>query len=97
MKRRRPRKKPVTVVCRCEEVQEAELRDAIRAGFHSLEELKRLLRVGMGHCQGRGCLALIARMVEAETGIPARSQKSPFPRPPLKPLPIGLLGGWKDD
>ncbi len=65
---------------------------AIRDGHHSLEEIKRVLRTGMGHCQGRGCLRLIARMIEEETGIPASEQKMPRPRPPLKPLPLGMLG-----
>lgn len=87
----------VAVVCRCEEVTEQEVRQAIRNGHHSLEELKRVLRTGMGHCQGRGCLRIVARIVEEETGIPAASQKMPFPRPPLKPLPLGMLGRWQDE
>jgi hypothetical protein len=61
-------------------------------GYHSLEAVKRVLRTGMGHCQGRGCLELIARLIQEETGIPAAGQKMPRPRPPLKPLPLGLLG-----
>ncbi len=85
------------VVCRCEEVTEQEIRQAIRQGHHSLEELKRVLRTGMGHCQGRGCMRIIARLIEEETGIPAASQKLPFPRPPLKPLPLGMLANWKDE
>jgi hypothetical protein len=51
----------------------------------------------MGHCQGRGCLKLIARMIEQETGIPAASQKLPTSRPPLKPLPLGVLGKVEDE
>jgi len=80
------------VVCRCEEVSEADVRRVIRMGYHSLEAVKRVLRTGMGHCQGRGCLKLIARLIQEETGIPASEQKMPRPRPPLKPLPLGLLG-----
>jgi bacterioferritin-associated ferredoxin len=85
------------VVCRCEEVSEEEVRRAIRMGYHSLEAVKRVLRTGMGHCQGRGCLKLIARLIQEETGIPASEQKMPRPRPPLKPLPLGLLGSYKSD
>jgi bacterioferritin-associated ferredoxin len=84
-------------VCRCEEVTEDEVRKTIRGGYHSLEELKRLLRVGMGHCQGRGCLRLVARLVQEETGTPAANQVQPRPRPPLKPLPLGLLGRYRDE
>jgi hypothetical protein len=66
-------------------------------GYTSLEAVKRVLRTGMGHCQGRGCLRLIARLIQEETGIPAASQRLPFPRPPLKPLPLGLLGSYADE
>lgn len=85
------------VVCRCEEVSEAEVRRVIRMGYNSLEAVKRVLRTGMGHCQGRGCLKLIARLIQEETGIPASEQKMPRPRPPLKPLPLGLLGSFRSD
>jgi bacterioferritin-associated ferredoxin len=87
----------LVTVCRCEEVSEADVRRVIRMGNHSLEAVKRVLRTGMGHCQGRGCLRIIARMIQEETGIPASSQKLPFPRPPLKPLPLGLLGAFQSD
>lgn len=93
----RPRRHGPVVVCRCEEVTEDEVRKAIRAGYHSLEELKRVLRTGMGHCQGRGCLRIIARLVAEETGKPASDQRYPSSRPPLKPLPLRLLGSYHDD
>lgn len=92
---RRGRK--TAIVCRCEEVTEVEVREAIRRGYHSLEELKRVLRTGMGHCQGRGCLRIIARLIQEETGIPASSQQYPGSRPPLKPLPLGFLAAYRDD
>ncbi len=90
---KRKTRRPVTVICRCEEVTEQQVRDAIRAGHRTLEQVKRVLRTGMGHCQGRGCLRIIARIIQEETGHPASEQKLPVPRPPLKPLPLGLLGG----
>ena len=83
----------LTVVCRCEEITEDEIRQVIRRGYTSLEEIKRILRCGMGHCQGRNCLVPIARILSQETGIPVSQMKFPRPRPPLKPLPLGLLGG----
>jgi bacterioferritin-associated ferredoxin len=82
----------VTVICRCEEVTEDEIRQVIRRGYTSLEEVKRILRCGMGHCQGRSCLVPIARILSQETGTPVSQMKFPRPRPPLKPLPLGLLG-----
>jgi len=68
-----------------------EVEQAIQAGYHSLEELKRVLRTGMGHCQGRGCLRIIAGILQEKTKVPIAAQKFPTSRPPLKPLPLGLL------
>ena len=93
----KPRQSGPVIVCRCEEVTEMEIRQAIRQGHHTLEELKRVLRTGMGHCQGRGCLRLIARLVQEETGRPTSGQKLPTSRPPLKPLPLKLLGEYRDE
>lgn len=86
--------KQVTIVCRCEEVTEDEIRQAIREGHQTLEQVKRVLRTGMGHCQGRGCLRIIARIIEEETGFPASEQRMPTSRPPLKPLPLELLARY---
>ena len=46
----------------------------------------------MGHCQGRSCLVIIARMLSQATGVPVREMKFPTSRPPLKPVPLGVLG-----
>lgn len=95
--RSRPGPAGPVIVCRCEEVTEDEIRQAVRKGHHSLEEVKRVLRTGMGHCQGRGCLRLIARIIQEETGRPSSAQKLPTSRPPLRPLPLRLLGGFRDE
>lgn len=80
-----------TIVCRCEEVTEAEVIEAIREGFDTLEELKRHLRVGMGPCQGRTCFPLLARILARETGRPlAEVMAEVSIRPPLVPVPFEL-------
>ena len=45
------------IVCRCEQVTEAEIRDAIRrpVGARSLSAVKMRVRAGMGRCQGGFC------------------------------------------
>ena len=45
------------IVCRCEVVTEAEIRDAIRrpVGARSIDGVKRRTRAGMGRCQGGFC------------------------------------------
>ena len=44
-----------TVVCRCEQITEGEIREAIRRGARSLDGVKRRVRAGMGRCQGGFC------------------------------------------
>ncbi|TVP71322.1 MAG: FAD/NAD(P)-binding oxidoreductase [Nitriliruptor sp.] len=52
------------LICRCEIITEAEVRDAMDRGAHTLDGLKFRTRVGMGRCQGGfctwGCLELLA-------------------------------------
>ena len=43
------------VVCRCEQVTEAEVLEAIRRGADTLDGIKHLTRAGMGRCQGGFC------------------------------------------
>lgn len=40
------------IICRCEDVTQAEIQELIKQGKHTLEELKRECRCGMGPCQG---------------------------------------------
>uniref|UniRef100_A0A832MNJ3 (2Fe-2S)-binding protein n=1 Tax=Pseudothermotoga hypogea TaxID=57487 RepID=A0A832MNJ3_9THEM len=78
-------------VCRCEEVTLEEVRRCIRMGFTTFSELKRLLRIGMGPCQGRGCREIVLRELSKAKGV-SISQLSPGTfRPPSKPLLAGLL------
>ncbi|WP_165276412.1 (2Fe-2S)-binding protein [Thermotoga sp. Ku-13t] len=79
-------------VCRCEEVTLEEVRKYIQMGFTSFNELKRLLRVGMGPCQGRGCREIVLREISKATKIPISQLNPGTFRPPSKPLRLGLIG-----
>ncbi len=83
------------IVCRCEEISEDEVRQAIKNGYHSPEELKRILRIGMGHCSGRGCMRVVARIIEEMAGIPIAKLQFPKSRPPVKPIKLQLLGQYR--
>lgn len=75
-------------ICRCEEVTEAEIRDAIRAGAHSVVEIKRWTRAGMGICQGRSCRRLVERILAEELHLkPEEIEISSF-RQPVRPVSI---------
>jgi glycerol-3-phosphate dehydrogenase len=61
------------IVCRCEQISEAEIVDAIRKGHHTLDGVKFYVRAGMGRCQGGFCSFKIMRLIARETGIPMES------------------------
>lgn len=88
--------KPV-VICRCEEITETEIIAVIKQGYTSLDEIKRILRCGMGHCQGRSCMTIIARILSQKTGQPIEKIKFPTSRPPLKPIPIEILANYSSE
>jgi glycerol-3-phosphate dehydrogenase len=58
------------VVCRCENVSEAEIIEAVRKGHTTLDGVKFYTRAGMGRCQGGFCSAKIMKIISRETGIP---------------------------
>ena len=76
------------IICRCEDVTEEEIVEKIKEGYHTIDDLKRILRVTMGLCQGKGCRKHIAKILSRELGIPISKIKQPTYRPPTKPIPI---------
>ncbi|HIR18202.1 (2Fe-2S)-binding protein [uncultured Cloacibacillus sp.] len=79
------------VICRCEEIEIDEIRKWIAAGYTEFDELKRMLRVGMGPCQGRGCRDIILRELAKATGRNVADIAPGTIRPPVKPIKISLL------
>lgn len=85
------------IVCRCEDVTLEEVRRAIAQGATTLDELKKLLRTGMGPCQGRTCRELLARELSAHLGKPVGEILPPTFRPPAKPVKLGLVSRMMED
>lgn len=58
------------IICRCEQISEGEILDAIRRplGARSLDGVKRRTRAGMGRCQGGFCGPKVMELL-AENGI----------------------------
>lgn len=82
------------IICRCEEVTEEEIREAIRKGARSIKEIKKMTRAGMGICQGKICSLLIARILAEMTNKKLSEIELDTPRPPLRPIPLnGFKGG----
>ena len=74
------------VICRCEDITLSEIRDLIAQGYHTIDEIKRVSRAGMGPCQGRTCRQLIARELAAALGVPIEQVEMPTFRPPSRPV-----------
>ncbi len=69
------------IVCRCEEVSEGEILDAIHARLPatSMDAIKRRTRAGMGRCHGGFCTPRVMEILARETGTPlwAVTKKGP--------------------
>lgn len=86
-----------TIICRCEDITVEELEKLIKKGFTTLDELKRITRLGMGPCRGSTCLELAAREISRLTGKTLDEISMPTNRPPLSGIKLSELAGVDDD
>lgn len=83
-----------TIVCRCEEVTAGTVRAAVRLGAPGPNQVKSLIRTGMGPCQGRVCGVAVSTIIAAAQGaLPDRADYYRI-RPPLKPVPLTELAAY---
>lgn len=75
-------------VCRCEEITKAEVIEAVRQGATSVNEVKRILRSGLGLCQGRNCGKTIERIIAEELKIPPAQVPQATKRGPVRPIKV---------
>ena len=68
---------PERLVCRCEQVSEKTIRDALNRGIEltSFDAVKRRTRCGMGFCQGAFCRNRVLEVMEDEYGHPIENKK----------------------
>ncbi len=87
------------IICRCEDLTLADIRDIIKKGFHNPQEIKRLTRCGMGPCQGSTCRELLLKEVASATGRSLGDLEMTTFRPPTKPIKANsiLRGGDQDE
>lgn len=62
---------PEKIICRCEQVTEGEIVDALHRGIKvtTVDGVKRRTRSSMGFCQGAYCRPRVAEIIEREYGI----------------------------
>ena len=85
------------IICRCNDVTQKEIEELIDQGITDIEEIKRLLRVGMGPCQGRTCIPLVIGIIARKTGKKPEEIPVPATRIPTRPVPMGVLVGDCDE
>jgi sarcosine oxidase, subunit alpha len=76
------------IVCRCERVRKSEIIQAIRSGVRDMNQLKAVVRTGLGGCNGKTCTDLILRIFREE-GIPLSEITLPTHRPLVAEVHLG--------
>ncbi len=69
------------IICRCEDVTLYDLHKAFEEGYKTIEDLKRILRIGMGPCQGNTCMLLVQRELAMLLNIPLKEVETHKVRP----------------
>jgi NADPH-dependent 2,4-dienoyl-CoA reductase/sulfur reductase-like enzyme len=80
-----------TIVCRCEDVFAAAVREAARLGAVGANQVKAFTRCGMGPCQGRICGPIVSGLIADTLGQPIGDVAPWRPRAPYKPITVGAL------
>jgi len=75
------------IICRCEDISLQQIHDCLDQGYTTFEDLKRLLRVGMGPCQANTCGHLIQREISKHFAIPIEEVKVHK----IRPMTTGVL------
>lgn len=79
--------------CRCEEVLQAAVQQAIDDGALTIDDVKRRTRAGMGICQGIFCTRTIARQIANRASVPLADLQPMTSRPPVRLISIADLAG----
>lgn len=78
------------MICRCEKVTEAEIRDAVGRGIPivSTDMIKRRTRAGMGPCQGKFCKPRVSALVTSILNMEELPERGP--KEGMKPERVSL-------
>ena len=84
---------PRHLACICRLTESEQVYRAIGNGWTTVDELKRATGVAFGQCQGRRCVAALARRVDLTSDEP---RGNITPRPPLVPVPASVLAAFAE-
>ena len=80
------------LICRCQEVTEQEILDAIRDGATTVDGVKRRTRACMGLCQGKTCGRIVKGVIAAELGQRPAELDDCTARGPARPVTVSSYG-----
>lgn len=81
------------IICRCQEVTEQEILEAVADGAVTVDGVKRRTRACMGLCQGKTCGRMVQNLVARATGQDPALVTPQKSRMPVRPLRMGIFGG----
>lgn len=85
------------IICRCEDITLADIHNLLNQGYTDIEEIKRLLRLGMGPCQGNTCNGLIQREIANFLGVSIDKIKTQKIRPLVTGVKLSLIKDGAND
>ena len=74
-----------------EQMSRRSLHTQVKDGPVNPDQVKRLTRAGMGHCQGRRCREQVSLMLAEESGTDVAEIPLTSYRPPVRPLPLKVM------
>ncbi len=77
---------PDTIICRCEQISLAEVKEAVSFGAQSITDIKNITRSGMGNCQGRTCGSILTQILAHESHRSPADGHYLHIRPPVHPI-----------
>jgi len=92
-----PKPQDVGIICRCSDIDINEIRAYIKDGYTSIDEIKRLTRLGMGPCQGRNCIPLVMRELANALNKPIETFSPGTYRPVVKSIKLGDLAAYSNE
>lgn len=81
------------IICRCKEVTQGEIMEAIADGATTVDGVKRRTKACMGLCQGKTCGRLVQNLVARGTGQAPADVLPQKSRMPARPVKVGVFGG----
>jgi len=79
------------IICRCEDVSLEQIEKAFEQGYDTFEDLKRILRVGMGPCQANTCGHLAQREIAKHKKVPIHDVEVHKVRPLVLGVPLSKI------